>query len=443
MAAPITDHVVVTISIDSVSVEQANFGTPMLLAYIPTGTQAGRVGTYAGNGGLTALVAAGFAVTDPVYLMASALLSQSPKVEEFKLGRLQAHTQDTEIEITTAVEDDKIEVTIVDAAGVSYSYDRTVASASSLTAEAVLLQTWVNTTQAITDLTATPTVENLQCVADTPGDVFYYHSNVGCNLTDETPDPGFATDLAAILTADDDWYAAGTDVNSLAISTALATWTEANDKLAIPQSQDSAIPTVDANDIASVLQASARARSGVIYTKQSLASYPAMAWLGKTLTKDPGSQTWAFKTLSGVTYDTFTATERGYLDAKDCNYYLRIAGNNITRYGTLASGLYIDIRRMSDWIKARVEEGIFGLMLSNDKLPYTDDTLNAVEGEIEAVYEQGAVNGGLVLADFTFAATAAASQAEADRDTRIMRGIQFGGTFTGAVHKMYITGVIE
>lgn len=442
MTTPISDHVHVTISVDSLSIEQANFGTPMLAAVHSVFPE--RVRTYNGNTGLSGLLSDGFTTAHPVYRMAAALLGASPKVEEFKVARLAlSHTQDVEIEITSAVEDEVVTVTILDEAGVEHDISYTILAAETTTTVATAVAALIN--GALANLTATPTAENIQCVADNPGEVFYYSGNANCNLTDETPDPGIATDLAAIDLADSDWYGLVLDVNSFAIVDAAAGYVETIRRIYLAQSQDSEIPTSGTGDIATELENDARVRTPIIYLHgpdSSMAEYPSAAWFGKTLPKDPGSQTWAFKSLSGVTPSSLTPNELTNLKAKHCNHYIRIAGVNITRHGWAPDGTWIDQTRFTDWLQARIEEALFTLMAGSDKLPYDDDGVDLIRGAIFGVYSEGADNGGAELEDFSFSAPLATDQAAADRNNRIMRDIQFGGRLTGAIHELYVTGQI-
>jgi hypothetical protein len=429
--------------VDSLSIEQANFGTPMLAAYHTVWAE--RVRTYSGNTMLTALLSEGFTAYSPIYRMAAALLGQSPKVEEVKVGRLALpFTQDQELEVTSNTEDDVVTVTITDPAGADHVCSYTVVALDTLNDVAIGLKAAIDA-EAMDVTIAAPAGAELQVVADNPGEVFYYSANDHVDLLDDTPDPGIATDLAAIELADSDWYGLLLDLNSFAIVDAAAGWIETQRKLYGAQTQDSEVPTSGTGDIATELEGDARVRTPIIYhhgPDASLADYPACAWFGKTLPKDPGSQTWSFKTLSGVTYNSLTPNQLSELKGKHCNMYVRIAGVNITRHGWAPDGTWIDQTRMVDWLQARIEEALFALMAGSDKLPYDDDGVELIRGAIFGVYSEGADNGGLELEDFQFSAPLAADQAAADRTARIMRDIQFGGRLTGAIHEIYVTGAI-
>lgn len=448
MSGLIEDHVSITIDLNAVSVTRQNFGLPILLDYFPTSIFADRVRTYRATTMLSALVSDGFATTDPIYRMAQAMLGSQVKVRDVKVGRLAlAYTQDTELTVTSNTEDDIVGVTITGTDGVDYEAYHTVTAAQTLNDVAVALKALIDA-HALDLTIAAPGAEDLQLVADNAGDVFYFHTNTHCDVTDETPDPGIATDLAAIQVVDDEWYGMLTSINSFAVVDAVAGWVETQRKIYVAQSQDSDIVTSEITDIGTELKDDARFRTALIYSHApngSLTAFPACAWVGKTFPKDPGAQTWAFKSLSGVGASTMTANEIANLVAKNVNHYVSIAGVSVTRYGNMgiSSTRFIDQVRLKDWLEARIQEEVFSLMASNDRLPYDDDGIDMVRGAITAVYEEGAGNGALKLSEFSFEALPADEQASGDVLARTVRDIVFGGRFTGAIHSVYITGNVQ
>jgi hypothetical protein len=394
---------------------------------------------------LTALVADGFATTDPVYLMALSLLGASEKVEEFKVGRLALpYTQDMEFTTTSTTEDDVVGFDIIDTDGTEYACYYTVLSGDVAADVAAGVKAAVDA-HGLAITIAVPSGAEIQLVADNAGDLFYYHSNLNGDFLMETADPGIATDLAAISVVDDDWYCLLLDHESYAITDAAAGWIETQRKMYLAQSSDSGIPTVATDDIATELMDDSRARTALVYRHapdSDLSEYTAVGWAGKCLPQTPGSQTWCFKTISGSSSNVFTATEVGYLDAKNANYYMTIASSNIMRYGNVSGDntAFVDELRLIDWLQATVEENVFAVFTSNAKVPYDDSGIALIRSAIRAAYNQGVNNGALGADDFTFDYLAIADQDAADVSARIFRGIVFGGTFTGAAHEVYITG---
>ncbi len=444
MSADIQNYVSVTITTNSASVTRTGFGIPMLLGYFPTSISASRVLTYNGNTGLSDMVTAGFAITDPLYLMATALLSQSPRVSTFKVGRLQVHQQKHEVNISSIAVGEIVELTVIDESGTSYSYAQT-ATSTDVTSAATNLA--ASMTAGISTLSTTVVGSTLTSFAKTSGDVYYYFDNLNCSLEDVTLDPGYASDFALIKEADDTWYGSGIDVNSYAITDALATWTETQRKICLPHSNDTNISTTDDDDIGTELYDDSRKRTALIYHHTNdLRQYPGVGWMGKCFPKDPGRQTWMYKNIAGADVSALTSTEKTNLDGKNVNYLHNLGGVNITEPGQMADGsttTYIDIVRLTDWIQANIQEDILAALANNDKLPYTDATIDLVNGIIFGVYKLAAERDGTVLADYVFDATAAGDQTSANRLARLMAGITFAGTFAAGVHKFTITGSIS
>jgi hypothetical protein len=94
---------------------------------------------------------------------------------------------------------------------------------------------------------------------------------------------------------------------------------------------------------------------------------------GRVLPLDPGSETWKFKTVAGVTPDVYTDTQRVNLKNRNANYYYTVAGVNIVTEGVVADGEFIDVIRFRDWIASHMAEGVFGALASANKVPFTDE----------------------------------------------------------------------
>jgi hypothetical protein len=130
----------------------------------------------------------------------------------------------------------------------------------------------------------------------------------------------------------------------------------------------------------------------------------------------------------------------GYLDGKNVNHYTNVAGLSITRPGEAASGQFLDITRFVDWLTARIEESVFALIANSAKLPYTDQSVDLVKGQIYARLLDGVAVGGLVKGSISVEAPLVADVDSADRADRILPDVSFGGQLAGAVHTVVIQG---
>jgi hypothetical protein len=276
------------------------------------------------------------------------------------------------------------------------------------------------------------------------------YSTVASTLTlkDATTDPGIATDLAAILAADADWYGLLLDSQGAAEITATATWVEANKKLFVWQSADTAsLSSASTTDIFYTTKAAGFVRSaGVYYPGIGLSDgMIAAAWMGEELPKDAGASTWMWKSLASVTVYALTETQRSALEAKNGNHYLALdSSNNITGPGESASGEWLDVVRDLDWLTARLRERTLGVLLANDKVPFTDAGISAVVSAVRAQLTE-AVGKTVLAADpkFTITAPKASEVSAANKRARRLPDVKWSATLAGAIHTVVITGLVS
>jgi hypothetical protein len=259
-------------------------------------------------------------------------------------------------------------------------------------------------------------------------------------------DPGVAADLAAILLENTTWYAIVNAYNSLAMVTAIAAWAEANGKLFLASTQDSAVITTaksGTDDIGEALQAAAYARTSIIY-HPATGSFIGAAWGGRVLPLDPGSETWAYKALAGVAQYTLTPTQRANALAKNVNIYETVAGLPMTNTGIVSAGEYIDVIRFRDWLVARIQERVASLLANANKVPFTDAGIAQVEAEVRAQLREGVGVGGLSDNPMPKVTVPKAKDVSSgDKAARILRNVQFDAVLAGAIHSLVISGTVS
>ena len=277
-------------------------------------------------------------------------------------------------------------------------------------------------------------------------------SNAGVfNLTikDATADPGLAADLDAILAANADWYGLLLDSQGYAevatASTGAAAWTEVNRRILVVQTADGLVlSAASITDLGYVLKAAGYARTSFIYTPGLYTEWHAAAWMGERLPAEPGSDTWAFKQLRGVSSYELTDTQRDALEGKNGNHYLTAGGNAITYPGKSASGEWLDVTRFIDWLKARMRERIFGVQLNAPKIPFTNAGIGRIVTEVRAQLEDGRTVGGIDPdVPFTVTAPLASEVSSADRAARVLSGVEFNAKLAGAIHQLEISGNVS
>jgi len=441
---PLSDIITINIVTETAGVTAAGFGVILILSADAAFVE--RVRSYTS---ITAL-AVDFASTTGTYKAANAIFAQNPKVEKVMVGRLALKpTQQWAIDIGTAG--------VLNSTAYKVQVRSNIATFTSdaSATEAEIIAGLVSAINALSGDTVTASDQTtfLRIAGNTAGSwdrvmVLNPDGNpdvgVYLSITPDHADPGVATDLAAIAAVDNTWYAIVNPWGSKLMNLAIAAYAESAKKLFLCDVQDSATITAAAGgtDLADELKDAAYARTAAIYHPDNEAM-AAAAWGGKCLPFDPGSETWKFKTLAGVSAASLTATHQTNLEAKRCNYYYNVAGVNITSQGVVAANEFIDVIRFRDWLEARMSERIFFRLATLKKIPYTDRGYAVIEGEIRAQLDEGVDVGGLSSDPAPVVTVPKVIDANpVDKAARLARGFLFNATLAGAIHKLVINGTI-
>lgn len=258
-----------------------------------------------------------------------------------------------------------------------------------------------------------------------------------------------AADLAAIQQVSDIWYGLSLTNHTDAVILAAAAYIETQEKIYICESAESAILTSATSDILSQLKALEYSRTALVYSSDATQG-PSAGWLGGQLPQTPGSSTWKFKQLVGITPDTLTQTQRNNVigipgqPAKNGNIYETVGGVNITEEGWMVSGQFIDITVGVDWLKSTMQENVFALLVQAPKVPYTDQGVGIIINAIKQTLQQGVANG---LIDGSSPIIVSAPQVLdvplADRQNRLLPDVTFSCRFAGAIHFVQIQGTVS
>jgi hypothetical protein len=440
---PLSDVVSVAISVSAKGPTAQGFGEPLIAAY--TTRQSLLVQEYSS---LADMVAQGYAATDPAYLCAEAMLSQQPTVPLFKIGRRTATSEYTQVLLFTA-----LSTSAADVYAFSVGLPGLAPHAISVPSTGVPATDVVTIAAAITALSLSGVTAShsgstftITMAAGKLCDVLFPSPNLTLGFKDNTTvATSLATDLAAILSADPNWYGLLLDSQSPAEISAAATWAEANDKAFICNCSDTEIADpASTTDVAYTLMTSAFNHPALLYSASQLLSYSAAAWMGQNFPSLPGSENWAFKTLAGVPADNISTAAIHAVENKNASVYTPLAGLNLTQFGKVASGEFIDIPRFIDWLQNQIQIQILGLLANNNKIPYTDAGVDQVRGTIMSVLQAGVDVGGLSATPAPFVSVPlVASLSVATVSTRNLPKVSFSATLAGAINSVTITGVVQ
>lgn len=188
----------------------------------------------------------------------------------------------------------------------------------------------------------------------------------------------------------------------------------------------------------------------IAFYSESQEEFGHVAWMARCFSFTPGSESWAYKTLAGITPSSLTSREMRSLDEININYYITCASKNISKNGKAVGGEWIDVIRFRDWLKNQMQIKIFELFVKNPKIPFLDSGITLVENQMHEVLKSGQTVGGIADTEFDdndepvygyrVTVPRAASLSSTQRKKRILPGCKFTARLAGAIHVAELQG---
>lgn len=429
----LADIVNITITNETRTPTQEGFGTPLIATYHTRWVD--RVRSYTG---LAGMLTDGFVAGDPAYKIASVCFSQNTRPMKIKIGRRAIAPSQSVVLTVTSATVGLIYVITVNGTALSYTVPGAATTTTIATALAALIDALSGAVaaSAVAVITVTPQVATTL--------VSFEAWNTELTVLDNTNDPGITTDLDAIASADNDWYGLLLDSNSKNEALAAAAWTEARGKLCVVQSGDTVALASGGTDVLNSLKTSAYARTAGILHLSICAQWIAAGLMSQRFTAQPGSDTWAFKTVAAVaTCRELSSTERANVLAKNATVYEVDAGIAVTYEGKVGAGEWIDVVRGLDWLRARIRERIFGKLVASPKVSYTQAGIDAFGDELLGALRVAASVGLLTDDSLSVVAPKIKDVSAADKGARRLNNLQWSAKLAGAIHGLDVGGTVS
>lgn len=424
----LTDIIDIQISRETTAVSRAAFNIPMFLATHTAFLERAR--SYPS---LTA-VAADFDSESNVYVAASKFFGQEIRPPQIVIGKRYAESVDVVLQDVTGSA-----VLSYDGAEVT-----TDISGAADAIEAVALLKTDFDAASITTITFTDNLDGTFTIAPSvAGDPYSFTFSSQFSATYNSTET-WVDALDNVSDVNNEWYALVAETHVEADVLQLAGAVEARKQIFGTSSSDVAITSATStDDIAVQLFDLGYQRTFVLYSENADTQYPEAAWIGGQLPEEPGSNTWKFKTLAGVTVSSLNSTASSAVKDKNANTYERVGGVSITSEGTMSGGEFIDVIIFVDWLEARMRESIFFRLVNTKKIPYTQAGVTIIENEIRRVLAEGITNGGLAPNPQPTVSVPNVLAIEANlRATRTLEGITFEGRLAGAIHFVKVRGTV-
>ncbi len=174
----------------------------------------------------------------------------------------------------------------------------------------------------------------------------------------------------------------------------------------------------------------------------------AVAWLAN----ESGSETAAFKVLSGVNPASLTTAESTALANACLSYFTTVGSKNITMIGKVLGDEWLDIIRFRDWLKNDMQVRVCNVFVQRSKVPFTDDGIALIQNAMEASLKAGQEAGGIADDEYdeegnenrgyVTEVPLASELDDSEKASRQLTGCKFTARLTGAIHFAALTGTL-
>lgn len=443
----IEDIVDVQITLGGRPITQAGFETPLILTAHEAYSDVQR--TYSD---IDSIVNDGFASGSGVHTIAQDMFSGDNPPSEIIVGKRGL----TKYEITPDVFNEEDYTVNIKAGDASNLYTKTFTITSDTNATATeIVDALVTAINGDADIGSTPQIvsaTNNADVLEIELDVNGTRLSAGVgtdNLTIAyTASENVDNALSNVVNENNNWYFLTSDSHSDTDVKDLAAYAEANTKMYSTSLANSDIWTSSTTDLLTELKDLQYDQTIVTVDKTADKNFHEGAVVGAMAGLTPGSSTLHGKTLPGVPVSRFTRTQANFITGKNGNIYTNIGGVGFYKEGNVVSGRYFDVIRGANYLEARMEEDIFGLIKRRSdrglKVPYTQGGITLVEGVMYSRL-QSSVNDGFLAASPApkVLAPLVGNVSDNDKANRILPDVPFEATLAGAIHTVKIRGYVS
>lgn len=331
-------------------------------------------------------VAEDFLSTSNAYLMAQDIFQQPIVPDRIYIGRKQVDTMTGTI--NTVTNNAEYSITIN---GVEYSI-----TADGNTSAIEICAALATEVGSPTGITFTDNLDGTFTVGPTvAGTAWSVSCSSNITLTNATSGESWVEALEAVQDENDEWYCLFAETHTKADQLALAAVIETQRKIYVTSTSDSVALTTGTSDVGYELKQLSYERTAALWHSAADTQFPECGWAARQLQDTPGSNDWAYKEITGVAPDSFSATQSINLSDKNYTKYETLDGVNRTVGGDMVDGTPIDETVFLDWVVINMRADLWQMFANVRKVPYTAAGFTMIESKIRAVNARGIANGGI------------------------------------------------
>lgn len=426
----------VSITRETRTIQRASFSIPCFIAEHTIFAERAKEYT-----SLADILTAGFATTSSVYKAATLYFGQTVAPSKIVVGRRLVPS----VTITPTAADTTVYSFKANGTLITYT-SGTSATATTIVAglKAALTAASIPTTGASGIVASGSTTLVLTPSGDASSIAHYTANLVAVNAA--SVEDWVSATIPAVRAIKDQWYMLSIDTHVDATVLAVAAYIEGikatSPKFYVFSSAASDIKTSATTDIFSLVKALNYTHTAYIYSGMAT-SFAECGLVGRFAPEQAGSNIWEQKTIVGLTVDTLTPDEISYIHGKNGATYENVGSVDVVIGGKCADGGWIDESIFVDWLKSRIQESVWALLVNTRKIGYTSAGAAAIEGAMRSVMAEGIQVGG--LADDPAPVVIVPNVlnlSSAQRATRTLPDVTFTARLAGAIRATTINGTV-
>ena len=426
----------VSITRETRTIQRASFSIPCFIAEHTIFAERAKEYT-----SLADILTAGFATTSAVYKAATLYFGQTVAPSKIVVGRRLVPS----VTITPTVADTTVYSFKANGTLITFTSDGTATAAEIVAGLKAALTAANIPTSGSTGIVATGSNTLILTPSGDASSIANYTANLVAVNAASVEDWVSAT-IPAVRAVKDQWYMLSIDSHADADVLAVAAYIEGikatSPKFYVFSSAASDIKTSATTDIFSLVKALNYTHTAYIYSGMAT-SFAECGLVGRFAPEQAGSNIWEQKTIVGLTVDTLTPDEISYIHGKNGATYENVGSVDVVIGGKCADGGWIDESIFVDWLKSRIQESVWSLLVNTRKIGYTSAGAAAIEGAMRAVMAEGIQVGG--FADDPAPVVTVPNVlnlSSAQRATRTLPDVTFTARLAGAIRATTISGVV-
>ena len=426
----------VSITRETRTIQRASFSIPCFIAEHTIFAERAKEYT-----SLADILSAGFATTSAVYKAATLYFGQTVAPSKIIVGRRLVPS----VTITPTVADTTVYSFKANGTLITFTSDGSATAAEIVTGLKDALTAALIPTTGSSGIVATGTNTLILTPSGDASSIANYTANLVAVNAASVEDWVSAT-IPAVRAVKDQWYMLSIDshanVDVLAVAAYIEGIKATSPKFYVFSSAASDIKTSATTDIFSLVKALNYTHTAYIYSGMAT-SFAECGLVGRFAPEQAGSNIWEQKTIVGLTVDTLTPDEISYIHGKNGATYENVGSVDVVIGGKCADGGWIDESIFVDWLKSRIQESVYALLVNTRKIGYTSAGAAAIEGAMRSVMAEGIQVGG--LADDPAPVVTVPNVlnlSSAQRATRTLPDVTFTARLAGAIRATTISGVV-